>query len=312
MEGVKTGMAEISDGRYPRVNLGQYCVISIWFGCNSHCTICMLSRLKEKLPSIGFDLFRRVTTEVARQGKYDNLILSGGEVTTFGDLDRYVRFAASLGWFKRIQIQTNGRKLSDRRYVKHLVDCGVNEFFISVHGLDEVHDKITQRPGSFKEVMMGIKNLEDFDVNTITNTVLTKSNTTDIVPLMNILSKERISEIQLWNYFPMERTDTKDFVVSMRDFLQLLPELLATARSAHKAMVLKSFPLCLPAEEPGFFDSIFPGTALPDVFWREFQECGFGACPHNDLCSARECWGLSNAYINKYGEERDLLRPIRS
>lgn len=303
---------EAVDHKYKRVDLSAYCVISIWFGCNNNCTICMLGDMKRKLPVIGFDNFKRVLIDIRKDGRFRNLILSGAEVSTFDELDRYVQFAASLGWFKKIQIQTNGRSLADKDYVRYLIDCGVNEFFVSVHGLEEVHDVIARVPGAYKETVQGIKNLEAFDVNVITNTVLTRANFHDVPGLFALLLKERVSEIHLWNYFPMERIDTKDFVVSMKDFVALLPKLIALGKESGKAVVFKSFPSCLSRGEPGFFDGLFPVTVLPDRFWREFSECGFGMCFYrgNGECNTRECWGLSSAYIHKYGNEKDLLRPL--
>lgn len=272
----------------------------------------MLGDMKRKLTAIGFDRFRSVLYQIRNDGRFRNLILSGAEVSTFGELDRYVQFAASLGWFKKIQIQTNGRRLGDKDYVRHLIDCGVNEFFVSTHGLEKVHDAIARVPGAFKETMEGIRNLEAFDVNVITNTVLTRANFHDIPELFALLLKERVSEIHLWNYFPMERVDTKDLVVSMRDFVTLLPELLTLGEESGKAVVFKSFPSCLSRGEPGFFDGLFPVTVLPDRFWREFSECGFGMCFYREKgdCRTRECWGLSGAHIHKYGDERKLLKPL--
>ena len=297
---------------YTRVDLTQYVVISICFSCNNDCSICMLSGLKRKFPAIGFDRFKKVIIDIVNSGRFENLILSGAEVTTFNDLDKYVQFAASLGWFKKIQIQTNGRRLSEKGYLRHLIDCGVNEFFISIHGLDDVHDAVTRTSGSFDELAAGLKNLEAYDVNVISNTVLTKTNLHDMARLMTFLSNERISEIQLWNFFPMERTDTRDLVVSMKDFTEVLPEILSIVKRAGKPLVLKSFPECLSMGEPGFFDSLFPVTVLPDVFWRKFSESGFGTCIYRqrEECKAWKCWGLSSAYVQKYGDERNLLKPM--
>jgi len=305
---------ESSEHRYGRVDLSAYCVISIWFGCNNDCTICMLGDMKRKLPVIGFDRYRGVLCQIKNDGRFRNLILSGAEVSTFDELDRYVQFADSLDWFTKIQIQTNGRRLGDKDYVRHLIACGVNEFFVSIHGLQEVHDAVARVPGAFKETMQGIKNLEAFDVNVITNTVLTKANLRDITRLVTVLSTERVSEIQLWNFFPMERTDTRDLVIGIKEFVGLLPELPAIVNPTGKALVLKSFPECLSIGPPVFFDSVFPVTVLPDLFWRQFSECGFGTCFYRERgeCKARQCWGLSSAYIRKYGDERDLLNPITS
>ncbi len=297
---------------YNRVDLRKYCVISIWFGCNSNCSICMLSRNRQNLPIPGFDTFRQVTAHVARENRYEGIILSGGEVTTFRELENYVRFAAGLGRFKKIQIQTNGRRLSDRGYVERLIEWGVNEFFLSVHGLGAVHDVITGVSGAFGEVEAALANLAAFDVNVISNSVLTKINYDNFSSLIAYLARTNVSEMQVWNYFPMERTDSRDYVVGLREFQRLLSGIVPLVREADKPIVFKSFPHCLPIDPPAVFDGAFPATALPDLFWKEFDECGFGRCVYRESkeCEERLCWGLSSAYIRKYGTERDLLRPL--
>jgi molybdenum cofactor biosynthesis enzyme MoaA len=298
---------------YQRVDLRQYCVISIWFGCNSSCGICMLSRSRTELPALQFERFRDVVLDIAASGRFENLILSGGEVTTFTNLDEYVRFAASLRFFKKIQIQTNGRMLADTSYARNLVQAGVNEFFVSIHGLDGIHDAMVGHIGAFSETMKGIENVTIHDgVNIISNTVLTNANLAAVPDLFRTLADTAISEIHLWNYFPMERTDSRGYVAAMKDFVAMLPEILSVGRQSGKAIVFKSFPSCLSQGEPGFFDGYFPATVLPDKFWREFSECGFGACIYRQrkMCDVKDCWGLSSAYVAKYGFDEQLLHPV--
>jgi cyclic pyranopterin phosphate synthase len=270
----------------------------------------MLSGLKHELPPIGFEKYKHLIGSVVRDRKFENLILSGAEVTTFDDLDKYVQFAASFGWFKKIQIQTNGRRLSDRAYLGHLIDCGVNEFFISVQGLKEVHDAITRRPGAYEETLTGIHHLEDLRVTFITNTVLTRENYDQIVPLMAKLGKTKAMELHLWNLFPMETRDSKNLIISIKEFLELLPEILDVIKTSDKVLILKAFPHCLTIGTPAVLDGRVPAAVLPDRFWQEFNECGFGTCVYRNDCLARDCWGLSRAYIQKYGDEKSLLSPI--
>ena len=297
--------------RHLRVDLSKYIVVSIWWSCNNDCSLCMLSGLKHELPPIGFERYKQLVNSIVTEAKFENLILSGAEVTTFDDLDKYVQFAASLGWFKKIQIQTNGRRLSDLAYLKHLIECGVNEFFISVHGLEKVHDAITRRPGAYEETLAGIYHLEELGIPFITNTVLTRENHHQLAPLMAELGKTKSTELHLWNLFPMETTDSKNLVVSIKEFLELLPEILAVAKPSGKALILKAFPHCLKIQAPAVLDGRVPTAVLPERFWREFSECGFGTCIYRRACRAKDCWGLSKAYIEKYGDEGELLSPIR-
>ena len=297
------------DKLYTRIDLKRYAVIPVWYGCNSSCTICMLSKIKGKLGNVDFDTFSRLVTALVNDGRYDNLILSGAEITTFDHIEHYARYAASFRRFKKIQIQTNGRKLADKEYLRKLVDAGVNEFFVSIHGQEDIHDAITRTPGSYAATMEGIVNLAKFPVNVITNTVLTSFNYHNIVSLLGELCSAPVSEMHLWNFFPMEKNDRRDLVVSMSDLVALFPGIMSVIGPSGKSLVLKGFPECLSPGAPCFISSDFPLNLIQDDFWSEFAENGFGTCIYKDRCCARECWGLSSAYVEKYGDERDLLSP---
>ena len=292
------------------VDLTKYIVVPIWWGCNNDCSLCMLSGIKSKLPLIGFDRYKKVIGDIVNDGVFENLILSGAEVTTFGELDEFLQFAASFRWFKKIQIQTNGRRLSDRDYLEHLLDCGANEFFVSIHGIGDIHDAITQRQGSYRETMEGIRNLEHLHVNFVTNTVLTRANCDQIPQLMSHLCQTETREIHLWNFFPMQSKDTRNLVVPLREVLNLIPEILSRIEPSGKVLVLKAFPHCLPLQGSAVFDGRFPVTILPDRFWREFSQSMFGLCVYRNDCIDRNCWGLSGAYTDKFGDERATLSPI--
>jgi len=269
----------------------------------------MLSGLKGRLNPIGFENFKRILKEVRDTGGFENLILSGAEVTIFEDLEKYIGFASSLGCFRKIQIQTNGRRLRDKGYLRRIIDLGVNEFFVSIYGSEDIHDALTRVRGSYRETMEGIRNLNSFDVNVVSNTVLSSVNYHDIPSLMKSLMEERISETHLWNFFPMEERDSGDLLVNMNDLLSLLKRLLQVIEPTERPFVLKGFPECLKVS-PFIADNFFPATSLPGAFWKRFDECGFGTCVLRDRCSSSTCWGLSRAYINKYGNERQLLSPF--
>jgi hypothetical protein len=150
-------------------------------------------------------------------------------------------------------------------------------------------------------------------VNAISATVLTGANLREIPRLVAHLAEERVSELQLWNFFPMEPADPRDLVVSVPDLLRLLEVVQPILTQARKPLVLKGFPQCLAPEPPIYFDSCFPATVLPRLFWHQFSQSGWGACVWRDggQCRSRDCWGLSTAYRAKYGDERGLLTPVR-
>ena len=170
---------------------------------------------------------------------------------------------------------------------------------------------MTRRSGSFRDITRALDNLERFPVNVISNTVLTSINCGSLIQLMDFLAGRKISEHHLWNFFPMRRKNAGDLIVGISDFVEILPALQQIMEKAKKPLVLKSFPYCTELKAPLVHDSFFPVTVLPDKFWQEFSESGFGFCPHRQSCDALQCWGLSRAYVEKYDDERGTLRPIR-
>ena len=293
-----------------RIDFNTYVTIPVWYGCNNDCVICMLSGLKSDLPFVDFDLFQKFVLHIKERLGCRNLILSGAEITTFGELDKYIEFVASLDWFQKIQIQTNGRRLRDKDYLGSLIGCGVNEFFVSIQGLEESHDTTTRRQGSFRETMEGLENLGRYPVNVMTNTVLTRANCHEVAPLLAKLSAGSVSEVHLWNCFPMESSDSKNLLVSMQECRALLRELIPVMEAAGKPLILKNIPECLFFGKTVFLDNGFPITLIGETYWNAFDENRFGMCYHRKECGSKVCWGLTQAHVQKYGDEREILSPI--
>jgi hypothetical protein len=129
---------------------------------------------------------------------------------------------------------------------------------------------------------------------------------------MRTLSDLPTSEIHLWNFYPMEQHDSGNLIVSLDDFLRLLEEVAPIILPSSKPMVLKSFPECVLVPEPCVVDNVYPMNVIHQDFWVKFSNNQFGTCVHREDCAAMECWGLSGAYTEKYGDERARLAPIPS
>jgi MoaA/NifB/PqqE/SkfB family radical SAM enzyme len=295
-----------------RINYAKYVVVPVWYYCNSKCTFCMVEKQIGELPKVDFPGFQKIVRVIIEEGEKENLILSGAEVTTFDQLENYIRFARSLGYFKRIQIQTNARRLANADFTNRLLDAGLDEAFVSLHGTEATHDLITEAPGGYPETMQGIENLVSRPgFNLITNTVLNKRNFANLRELFTMLVQMPVSEMHMWNFFPMAGEDRHDLLVNMKEFYAFLPELLEIIEPSGKPLVLKGFPECLSLGAPGIFDNQFPRNLIDTAFWDNFDENQFGNCVYKSQCAAKQCFGLSHAYVKKFGEERDLLCPIR-
>jgi organic radical activating enzyme len=145
--------------------------------CNSFCIFCGQRQVDEGVvkarrtlglatpPTNYGDLRGRFTLETAtralqdaRDDGCDELSLQGGEPTLFGDLVPLVRAARGMG-FRFIGLVTNGRRMKDAAFTRALLEAGLDAATFSVLGHDaETHDARAIAPGSFDELLEGLRN----------------------------------------------------------------------------------------------------------------------------------------------------------
>lgn len=293
-----------------------YLIICIEFGCNNNCKHCMIEKTRDSIHPISFEEYKKVLDENLKSKKYNCLVLSGAEVTMNKDLEKFAKYAKDLGCFEHIQIQTNGRKLSDYKYCKNLVDSGIDEFFLSVCGHnEEIHDLITCVNGSFAETLQGIKNIDSMNAKIITNTVITRLNYVflpDIVKRFSSFSS--IGEMQFWCYWVMGKEDKNDLLESFKNIKPHLLEAIELGKDKKTKIVVRNFPECLLGSFKSaldnsrlYMDSNSRARLLPAII----KANEFGQCLFRKNCQSSECNGLTTAYIRKFGWDEDELMPIK-
>jgi MoaA/NifB/PqqE/SkfB family radical SAM enzyme len=78
------------------------------------------------------------------------VLFTGGEPTLNPQLPQLIEMTRVLG-FKRIGLQTNGRRLYYKPYLLSLIKAGLSEILISIHGsTSQVHEAMTRLPGFFQ------------------------------------------------------------------------------------------------------------------------------------------------------------------
>src|SRR5262249_43154549 len=159
------------------------------------CTFCIVQEGMNNYRGVPFERFVAIVDENLRSQKYDRVVFTGGEVTLEKSLFDFVRLARSSGAFRHVRLQTNGRKIADPAFARELVEAGIDEFFISLHGdTVQLHDAITQRPGSFDELIRGFENLAAHPVRRMTNTVVHRTNMGAFEGIVEIAHAHGVSE----------------------------------------------------------------------------------------------------------------------
>ena len=291
----------------------KYVSLTMEFRCNLKCVHCMIEETMDRLAPTSEDTFQNICRDQSETGRWEGLVLTGSEITLRRDLPDLARRAKAAG-FAHVRIQTHGMHLGRTDYADRLVDAGVDEYFVSVAGSDaESHDRITQVRGAWDKMMRGMAHLDQYDhVKLITNSVITTQSYTLLPGMVDALSDlKRLVQMEFWNFFPMADDDPKDLAARHSDILPYLRDAILKCRSLGRYVEVKNFPECLLQELGDALVNAQPMLMIDPAFWEEFDRNGFYQCPHQAVCASTECLGLTTAYRKKFGDEADLLTPIK-
>ena len=140
---------------------GGYVSVLPDLSCNNDCIFCYAS-YHEKSPrghASPAEIVRKALELIEETG-WERVCISGGEPTLYSGLREIVRQFKDRGLY--VTLLTNGRALHDMIQVQQLVAAGVDAFHIPVHSDSEaIHDATTRAERSFKETIMGIRNLKE-------------------------------------------------------------------------------------------------------------------------------------------------------
>ncbi len=192
------GREQISNEKKQYIKINNY--------CNNNCIFCLDSANQEKAQRIKKTfIFKQIKD--GRAGGANKLILSGGEATIDPYFLEYVKFAKTNGYHK-IQVISNGRMFAYGKFAKQAIANGLNEITISIHGHNQkLYEKLTNIPGSFKQLLAALNNLKQFPGLIINiDIVINKLNYKYIYEIIKFYSKNcGIFEYDLLNLTPAGR-----------------------------------------------------------------------------------------------------------
>ncbi len=115
-----------------------------------------------------------------------HMVFTGGEPTLREDLPVLIEHAQKRELVSGLV--TNGRKLKDKTYLQSLIDAGLDHIQITVESHNpQIHDKITDAPGSLARNHTRLKNAIETPIYTISNTTLNQYNVEDIEQTIDFL-----------------------------------------------------------------------------------------------------------------------------
>jgi MoaA/NifB/PqqE/SkfB family radical SAM enzyme len=136
--------------------------LTITLRCNNNCLFC----LQGHHPNDFHRNFEEIKSEIdiAASNNVDKIILSGGEPTIHPDFLKLVKYCKSKR-FRQIQVISNGRLFSIKKFTDVVCKSGLTEVTLSIHGKNaETHDLLVNSPGAFNQILKAIKNLKEHNI----------------------------------------------------------------------------------------------------------------------------------------------------
>ena len=155
--------------------------LNLGFLCNNKCRFCLTNVPLKERSFVSYEVLKRELKDYYKRG-YRQVGFLGGEPTIYPKIIQLASFARKVG-YKQIHIVSNGRKYSDKEFLRRLAKGGVNKFYVSIHSHKAaIEDDLTSVRGSFKEKVRGLSNLRELQDEGVIkgriylNTVINKMN----------------------------------------------------------------------------------------------------------------------------------------
>ncbi len=194
--------------------------LAITYKCQNKCCHCY-NEPKREIKEIPKEKWMEIIDKLWDIG-VPHIVFTGGEPTLNGDLPELIAHAEKKGQITGLI--TNGRKLSDKKYLDSLVKAGLDHVQITLESFNgDTHDNITGTQGSWKETVAGIKNAENVDIYLSTNSTVIQQNKNEIVETIEFISGLGVKNVAL-NGLIRSGSGKEGDAVSMEEISTLLPQ----------------------------------------------------------------------------------------
>jgi len=159
--------------------------LAVTYRCNNDCAHCYNARERD-FPELTTEQWFKILDQLWELG-VPHIIFTGGEATLRNDLPELIHHAETNGQITGLN--TNARRLADDKYLRQLIDAGLDHVQITVESCDEqIHDQMMRAKGAFKQTVHGLKNALASPLYVMTNTTMLKTNVHKIPDTLDFLA----------------------------------------------------------------------------------------------------------------------------
>jgi cyclic pyranopterin phosphate synthase len=198
--------------------------VSITDRCNYKCVYCRTGEVGAQYPELSIDEYFNLISIFVELG-ITKVRLTGGEPLLRRGLLNLIRELSSLrtidGELLDLAVTTNGHLLEG--LAQPLKDAGLNRITVSMDAVDaEVFERITRVPGSFAQVLRGVRAARDAGLSPLkVNCVLLRGFNEDQVEGFARFAREENVVVRFIEFMPLEegRLWSPEVVVTLREIV---------------------------------------------------------------------------------------------
>ncbi len=243
---------------YPR-----FLVWELTLACNMNCEHCGSAAGKARDDELSLDEMLRVCDELGEL-ECERVTLLGGEPLIHPHWLQIAKRILKNGF--RANVITNGWTLDRESLCDQIKEAELSIVGISVDGMEQSHDRLRAKPGSFARIIKGMKLLRERDIPMAISTVVTNDSLDDIELMHQFLTDNDVKVWQLQIGNPLGRLEKDDPVIIKPERLLELCDFVLSKKG------IKEGPRIDIADNVGYFGTYEeqgirrnrPGTAL---FW---------------------------------------------
>ncbi len=198
--------------------------LALTFRCQNDCVHCYAGGPHET-PELTTTEWKCVIDKLSEIGVF-TLTFTGGEPTLREDLPELLLYAQSKGMVTGLI--SNGRRLKDKTYVDALEKSSLDFVQITLEShKPEVHDKMTNEKGSWKETIAGIRNAVQSKIYVSTNTTLSQHNAADFLTTIDYIKGLGVDAFGCNSliYSGKAPNASEEFALPIEDLKTLLPKI---------------------------------------------------------------------------------------
>jgi len=212
--------------------------------CNANCVFCYYKDLGIQFQK-PLDEVKKILWNLKNHYGMDYVDITGGEPTIYPYIKETVQYCNEINL--KPTIITNAQK---PEIFPELIEAGLEDLLISIHGVGKTYDKIVGKKGGFENVLRTIETLEDVGFTFRTNSTMINYNYESLPELAEFFKdiRPRIANFIAFN--PHEGTlwarhKTPKFQVKYSEIAPYLKETIDILMENGIWVNVRYFPLCI-------------------------------------------------------------------